>query len=179
MNALVWGGAASGKSAYAEGLACRLSPHRHYLATMANDSPEAQARIERHRSQRAGLSFETIECGGSLLAALQTDAPRKGVALLDDLGNLVSRALFAPDGSMADPDSTLARLEQEVTQLFSTFEHVVIVGNEVGCDGRAYDSATLAWIRLMGTLGCRIAARADTVIEVSAGMPLTLKGPTL
>lgn len=179
MNVLVWGGAASGKSAYAEELACRLSPQRHYLATMANDSPEARARIERHRSQRAGLSFVTIECAGGLGAALQPDVSHDGVALLDDLGNLVSRALFEPDGSMADPDSTLEGIEHEVIRLFSAFEHTVVVGNEVGCDGHSYDEATLAWIRLMGTLGCRIAARADAVVEVSAGTPLTLKGPAL
>jgi adenosylcobinamide kinase/adenosylcobinamide-phosphate guanylyltransferase len=176
MNVLVWGGAASGKSAYAEKLACRLSPQRTYIATMADDSPEAHARIERHRQQRAGRSFATVECAGSLRAACDPALGHDGVALVDDLGNLVSRALFGRDGSMADPAATLERLEQELVQLFSTFEHTVMVGNEVGCAGRSYGEGTLAWMRLIGTLGCRIATRADAVVGVSAGLPLVLKG---
>ena len=176
MNVLVWGGAASGKSAYAEELACRLSPRRIYIATMADDGPEAHARIARHREQRAGSSFATVECAGSLCAACNPELPHDGVALVDDLGNLVSRALFDDRGSMADPAATLERLEQEIVQLFSAFEHTVLVGNEVGCAGRSYGDATLAWMRLIGTLGCRIAARADAVVEVSAGLPLYLKG---
>ena len=61
---LVCGGAASGKSAYAESMLCRLSGSapRIYLATMMPYGDEAASRIARHRAQRAGAGFETREC---------------------------------------------------------------------------------------------------------------------
>ena len=176
MNVLVTGGAGSGKSAYAEAIACRLSPQRTYLATMASQGHEAQARIARHRAQRAGQGFETIECADGLAAAQHRSAQRSGVALLDDLGNLVANALFAPDGTQSDADEVLARLSHEVLSLPRHYEHVVVVGNEVGSDGCTYDEATQTWIRLSGSLACHIAAAFDTVVEVAAGMPTVIKG---
>ena len=171
MNALVTGGSASGKSAYAEQLACHLSPTRTYLATMSAQGHEARQRIARHRAQRADGGFATIECDGSL-----PQHRFEGVVLLDDLGNLVAQALFAPDGTMADPAQVLERLEHELVSLFDQADHVVIVGNEVGAEGRSPFEGTRTWVELMGALACRTAARADVVIEVTAGLPCSLKG---
>lgn len=175
MIALVTGGAASGKSACAERLACALGLKRTYLATMAHGGTEAQARIAKHRAQRAGLGFVTLECpSGALTPALE--ASGGGVILLEDLGNLVSNALFAPDGGMADADEVLSRLETEVMGLADRFDHVVIVGNEVGSEGPSPYESTRIWVRLMGSLACRLAARCDTVAEVVCGRPQVLKG---
>ncbi|MBP3893977.1 MAG: bifunctional adenosylcobinamide kinase/adenosylcobinamide-phosphate guanylyltransferase [Atopobiaceae bacterium] len=171
MNVLVTGGAGSGKSAYAEGLACSLSTQRRYLATMSAEGAEAQARIERHRRQRAKGNFETVECAGTL-----PTGDYAGVVLLDDLGNLVAQALFAPDGSMADEQEVLARLDAEVGRLFLHADHVVVVGNETGAEGRSPYEGTQVWVRLVGSLACRIAARADAVVEVVAGIPYPIKG---
>ncbi len=62
MLILVTGGAASGKSAYAEALFKRLSGSapRFYVATMRPFGAEAAARIERHRKQRAALGARTL-----------------------------------------------------------------------------------------------------------------------
>lgn len=171
MNALVTGGSASGKSAYAEQLACHLSPIRTYLATMSPQGHEARQRIARHRAQRADSGFATIECAGSL-----PQHRFEGVVLLDDLGNLVAQALFAPDGIMTDPARVLERLDHEIAGLFDHAEHVVVVGNEVGAEGRSPFEGTRTWVELMGALACRTAARADVVVEVTAGLPCPLKG---
>lgn len=171
MNILVTGGAASGKSAYAEQLACSLHSKRTYLATMAAGGSEAQARIERHRAQRATGNFATVECAGTL-----PDRCFEGVVLLDDLGNLVAQALFAPDGTMADQGEVLERLDAEISRLFAQADHVVAVGNEVGAEGRSPFEGTRVWVELMGALACRIAAQADAVIEVVGGIPCPVKG---
>lgn len=175
MKALVVGGAGSGKSAFAEGLACQLSQTRTYIATMASNGSEARARIRRHREQRAGLGFSTIECDGSLEPALG-GARRGGVVLLDDLGNLLANALFLPDGTMADPTETLELLVGEVVRLYDAFDHVVVVGNDVGRDGPSPYASTATWVRLMGSLCCELASRSDTVAEVVAGLPCVVKG---
>ena len=64
MLTLVVGGAASGKSAYAEALVLRSAAARRiYLATMSAGGEEARRRIEKHRAMRgAGKGFETVEC---------------------------------------------------------------------------------------------------------------------
>lgn len=128
---LVTGGAASGKSAYAERriqemiLAAKLPEKRLiYLATMFNDGgPEAAARIRRHRALRAEKGFETIEkpCGLEALlsnnrilksqegAAGEYPAAPKGVfadlqggfILLEDLGNLLANELYLPEGRLS------------------------------------------------------------------------------
>lgn len=179
MRALVVGGSGSGKSAFAEQLACSLSPTRTYLATMANNGTEAQQRIDRHRRQRTDKGFVTFECTHTLHDVLARHAPSSGVLLLDDLGNLVANALFHADGTMADPTCVLECLTTEVQELVKAYEHVVVVGNEVGSQGPYASEETNAWIRLLGTLCCRIAAEFDTVVEVAAGIPLVIRGYSL
>ena len=176
MRVLVVGGAGSGKSAFAERLACELSASRTYVATMAGNGREARERIDRHRRQRAGLGFRTVECvEGSLEAGVRA-ADKDGVVLLDDLGNLLANAMFLADGSMADPVAVQERLLREVVELCSCHAHAVVVGNLVGYEGRPTDDSTLAWVRAMGSLCCGLAQELDTVVEVVAGVPCTVKG---
>ena len=177
MRVLVVGGSGSGKSAWAEGLACQLSEKRTYIATMLPSGSEAERRIARHRQQRSGKGFRTLECPRSLASACQ-GAPG-GVALLDDLGNLLANALFADDGSMEEPDTVLQRLTDELAKLDSHYEHLVLVGNEVGCEGRYGEAGTNAWVNLSGQLACRIAASFDQVYELVAGQACLVKGDTL
>ena len=62
MLTLVIGGAASGKSAYAESLVLKTGLPRYYLATMQVWDAECAARVEKHRKMRAEKQFETLEC---------------------------------------------------------------------------------------------------------------------
>ena len=154
MIAVVTGGAASGKSAFAERLAC-ASPGPHaYVATMRHGDAETEARIARHLRMREGKGFFTVELADgdrSGLSACKT-------ALLEDLGNLVANGL---EDSLAD---------------VLTCENAVIVANEVGGDGIAYDSFTMEYIETIGALACSLAARADVVVEVVSGVPNVVKG---
>lgn len=153
MIAVVTGGASSGKSAFAETLALALPGPHAYLATMRHGDAETEARIARHRRQRANKGFSTIEAEFA-----PTALPVKGTVLLEDLGNLVANGW-----------------DLDIDQLLSC-ANVVVVGNEVGCDGASYDDFTRGYIRRLGALACRIAARADVVVEVVTGIPLVVKG---
>mgnify|MGYP002240818348 CR=1 FL=1 len=62
MLTLVIGGAASGKSAYAEHLAVQSGGPRYYLATMQVWDAECAARVAKHRAMRAQKQFATVEC---------------------------------------------------------------------------------------------------------------------
>ncbi len=175
MIALVTGGSNSGKSAFAEDLACSLGPQRTYVATMAPDGAQTQARIERHRRHRAGKGFTTHECLGGIAPRLLNNA-NEDVVLLDDLGNLVANALFNAHGNMEDPVHVTHRLDAELLRLCGGHRHVVVVYDQAGSDGADASDQTMAWLTTCGTLACRMAARAKVVVEVACGVPHVLKG---
>ena len=96
MFTLVVGGAASGKSEYAEQLILRAGAlPRYYVATMEPFGAEARARIARHRVLRAQKRFETIECPVGLSRVL---LPARGAALLECLSNLAANELYSGAG---------------------------------------------------------------------------------
>lgn len=170
MIALVTGGARSGKSAYAESLAVSLGAPRWYLATMTSGDEESRARIARHVAQRAGKGFETFEMSG--------EAPRLegGVALLDDIPNLLASRLYGPGaGAATEPEDACATIVRDVRTLSRSCESLVVVTAEVGADGRRYDPGTQAYVSALGALGCAIASCADLVVEVAAGCALEVK----
>ena len=96
MLTLVLGGAASGKSEYAESLVLRTTGPRYYLATMQVWDAECAARVEKHRKMRAAKQFETVECP---LHLENIRLPARGTALLEDLGNLTANELYDPAGA--------------------------------------------------------------------------------
>ena len=106
MLTLVVGGAASGKSAYAERLVLQTALPRYYLATMQVWDAECAARVEKHRRMRAEKQFETLECP---LHLGTVHLPARGTALLEDLGNLTANELYDPAG--AGEDAAPARLD--------------------------------------------------------------------
>ena len=172
MTALIVGGAASGKSAFAEQLLCKLSGSapRIYLATMRPFGAEAEARIQKHRTSREGLGFETVECYVNLesLALLQGSA-----VLLEDIGNLCANELFDPAGH---GDAAADAVVRGVERLQKRCGALVIVSNEVCSGGAIYAGDTLHYMRLLGELNKRLAAMSDLVCEIVCGIPRIYKG---
>lgn len=170
MTALVTGGSGSGKSAWAEALACALAPGRkYYLATMYSGGAEAQARIARHRRQRAGRGFETVECPEQLDAV---PVGGEDTALLECLSNLTANVMFSSGISGGYTEHLWAQLEGLMDRCGS----LVIVSNEIFSDGITYDPGTAAYLETLGTLNRLAARRADLVVEVVCGIPVPLKG---
>lgn len=172
MTVLIIGGAASGKSAYAEHLLCRLSGDapKAYIATMEPYGAEAAARIAKHRQARAGRGFRTLERFTDLSGLRVPDA---SAALLEDLGNLCANELYSPAGSGADAEASILR---GVETLRTQCAHLLIVSNEIFCGGTAYQDDTLSYLRLLGRLHRRLARLSDGVCEVVCGIPLYYKG---
>lgn len=172
MTALIIGGAASGKSAYAERLLMRLSggAKRIYVATMEPYGAEAAARIAKHRQARENKGFVTLERFTNL-AGLR--APEKSAVLLEDLGNLCANELYSPQGA---GDGAEVAILEGVTRLREQCAHLVIVSNEIFCGGTAYQGDTLRYLRLLARLHRKIAETADAVCELSCGIPTYYKG---
>lgn len=87
MFTLIIGGAAGGKSEFAEKHVLSLSGRRIYLATMEPFGAEGRARVEKHRRQRAGKGFETVERYTDLASVR---LPGGANILLECLGNLTA-----------------------------------------------------------------------------------------
>ena len=172
MTILVCGGAASGKSAYAEQLLCKLSGDapRVYLATMRPFGEEAAARIEKHRAQRAALGFETIECYVNLSAAA---IPPDCAVLLEDVGNLLANELFDGAGCGEDAADAVVRAAEALGRRCRA---LVIVTNEVCSGGTDYAGDTLRFLRALAAVNRRLAALAAGVCEVVCGIADYYKG---
>jgi adenosylcobinamide kinase / adenosylcobinamide-phosphate guanylyltransferase len=163
---LVLGGARSGKSRYAESLITALPPPWVYVATAAAGDAEMTMRIIAHRARR-GEQWRTIEAPRDLAEQLATCG--RAPALVDCLTLWLSNLMLAE----ADLEARFAQLETVLAQAAAP---VVLVANEVG-SGIVPDNALARRFRdVQGALNQRMAARADRVVLVVAGIPLVVKG---
>ena len=170
MLTLVVGGAASGKSAYAECLVLQTALPRYYLATMQVWDAECAARVEKHRRMRAEKQFETLECP---LHLGTVHLPARGTALLEDLGNLTANELYDPAGAgKAAASAILDGLDKLAAQC----EHLVVVSNEVFSGGANYAGDTDRYLKALAQVNNALAARADAVVRVVCGIPVYHKG---
>lgn len=141
-----------------------------YIATMEPFGADAAERILRHQAMRAGKGFDTVERYTDL-DGLELSG-RYSVALLEDAGNLAANELF---GAAKEPEEVVRAVAEGVLRLNVQVAELVVVSNDVHASGERYAPETQAWIRCLGIINQRLAAAADTVIEVVCGLPLVLK----
>jgi adenosylcobinamide kinase/adenosylcobinamide-phosphate guanylyltransferase len=175
---LILGGARSGKSSYAERLALELGGQDVlYIATAQAFDDEMRARIAAHRAARPA-GWRTLEAPSLASAQLAEATQGARVVLLDCMTLLASNAILALGDEPADQAADAA-VEREVAALLAA-RHAhdtvwIVVSNEVGMGlvppyplGRVYRDA-------LGRANQRLAAAADRVLLMVAGLPLTLK----
>ncbi len=164
---LALGGARSGKSRFAEGLAERSGPLRTYIATAEAFDHEMQSRIAQHRERR-GDGWETIEAPLALTEALATCGDT--VVLVDCLTLWISNLMFH------DRD-VLAEIDRLCAALAGASGHVILVSNEVGMGIVPENALSRRFRDFQGLANQKVAAVADAVYFVAAGLPLALKTP--
>ena len=173
MFTLVIGGAASGKSQYAEELVLR-SPHRPriYIATMEPFDAEGRARVEKHRRMRADKEFQTVERYTDLSSVRLGS---RGAVLLECVGNLAANELYSPAGA-GSVAGAVSAIVDGVDALLEQCGDLVVVSNDVFIGGADYAGGTGDYLRLMANAGRELAKRADRVCEVVCGLPQYYKG---
>jgi len=164
---LVLGGARSGKSRHAEALVMAQPPPWIYVATAQALDAEMAARIAHHRSRR-DRRWHTLEAPRDLAHVID-GAPPDAPLLIDCL------TLWLSNEMLADADLGAASQDLEAA-LGRRRTSVVAVANEVGLGivpetalGRRFRDAA-------GILNQCLAVRADRVVLLVAGIPMTLKG---
>jgi adenosylcobinamide kinase / adenosylcobinamide-phosphate guanylyltransferase len=177
----VLGGARSGKSSYAEALAATLAAHAPvlYVATAEAWDDEMHARITRHREQRPAV-WRTLEAPretGSTIHAQLHEQPA-AVVLIDCLTLLTSNVVITLPEDTTE-NAALAAMQVELDALLHAYAQSdatwIIVSNEVGLGivppyplGRLYRD-------VLGRANQQVAAAADEVVLLVAGLPLPIK----
>jgi len=164
---LVLGGTRSGKSRYAQALAEGAGKAPVLIATARIEDEEMQARVARHRDER-GAVWQTIEEAMQLAEVLRHEADQARILLVDCLTLWLSNIMLAGE----DVAALTAELANTVPNLRGP---VIFVTNEVG-NGIVPDNALARRFRdAQGRLNQAMAAACDTVVLVTAGLPLQMK----
>lgn len=170
MITLVTGGSKCGKSSLAEKILDSVfTGGKFYIATMIPYGDDALDAVNRHRIMRDGKGFSTVE--------KYTDIHEISLAencgiLLECIGNLCANEMFCNEKICFPTEKIISG----VKKLSQHAEHIVIVTNEVGCDGFDYTAETQLYIKAMAEINSSIAQFADNVIECVYGIPIILKG---
>lgn len=163
---LLLGGARSGKSAHAEQLATAFPPPWAYIATAQAYDDEMVERIALHRARRAD-GWETLDAPLDLVGAIGS-VPDGRPLLVDCLTLWLSNHLLAEHDLERESERLADVLGKPRGPWF-------VVANEVGL-GIVPDNALARRFRdAAGRLNQNIAARADRVLFMVAGLPMQVK----
>jgi len=163
---LVLGGARSGKSRFAE-TAIESAGGGLYLATATVGDAEMAERIRLHRARR-GARWTTIEEPLEIAAAVLAASHPGRPVLVDCLTLWLSNVMLAE----RDPGAECERL---LSALADARGPVVLVANEVGLGIVPENALARAFRDHAGRLNQRVAALADRVVFLAAGLPMLLK----
>ncbi len=163
----VLGGAASGKSAFAEQLVVSSGKSRVYLATSQVFDDEMRAKVDHHIAQR-GSDWPTVEAPLDLAPTL-ADLNAEQICLIDCATMWLTNHLLA--------ESDLHAAQTDLLQAFKNCPaQIVIVSNEVGHGIVPENTLARRFREAQGRLNIALAAQAELVVQVTAGLPMVLKG---
>ena len=179
---LVTGGARSGKSVFAETLAARHGERVAYVATATAGDAEMADRIARHRARRPAAWF-TLEAPLDILASVAAVDAGIEVVLVDCLAVWAANRLLAvgepAEDGWWDRVGALERVLAEeldlvVTAGLAAAWDLLLVTNEVGCGVVPPTELGRAYRDLLGRLNQVVAARANDVFLVVAGLAVEI-----
>jgi adenosylcobinamide kinase/adenosylcobinamide-phosphate guanylyltransferase len=172
---LVLGGTRSGKSRFGARRAAELAEDAGvlYLATAIPGDPELDERIAGHRRARPP-GWTTVEVEADLAGAVRATAPA-AVILIDGLSLWLSTV--TGHGAHVDVDALVdGPIAEVLNAIDGRSAPVVVVDDEIGLGTVPMHARARAFRDVLGITHQRLAAMADEVHLVVAGLPLTLKG---
>lgn len=163
----ILGGARSGKSAYAEQLAKTQAKPVVYIATAQADDAEMQSRIAHHQTQRP-QEWRTLEVADDLGGALNSlDAEH---CVIIDCLTLWMMTCFAQH-----PQVNHQAIERFIESLMQFKGDLLLVSNEISMGVVPMGALSRDYVDSLGRLHQQVAARADQVTLMVAGLPMTVK----
>jgi adenosylcobinamide kinase/adenosylcobinamide-phosphate guanylyltransferase len=174
----VLGGARSGKSRYAQARAAEAAgPGRPvaFVATAEGLDPEMRERIRRHRQDRPS-GWLTLEAPREPARALEGLGPEAGAVLVDCLTLLISNLQLAEPGAGAEQEqAVLGEIRRLLAAARAAPVQVILVSNEVGQGVVPASPLGRAFRDIAGRAHQLVAAEADEVVFLTAGLAQRLK----
>ncbi|MCI0463668.1 MAG: bifunctional adenosylcobinamide kinase/adenosylcobinamide-phosphate guanylyltransferase [Gemmataceae bacterium] len=177
---LIVGGVRSGKSRFAEQLACTHDPITYLATAVPSDvpagpphDPEMALRIERHRARRAALGprWRTIEEPWAVPEAVRAHG-ETGCVLVECLTLWVTNLLLGVPGREGlDDEAILAEVESLARAGEEVPARVLVVSNEVGCGIVPVNALARRFADVLGEANQRVATLATEVYGCMAGIP--------
>ena len=162
---LISGANDSGKSVYAEKLVGSMNGEKYYIATMKPVNDDNHRRILKHKKQRVGLGFETLEMPYNIDKA---SMPEGALVLLEDVSNLMANSGFELGHG---PDAVF----ESITALAERCGLLAAVSIS-GLTSKGYDADTAAYIDNLNYLNGLLFSAADCAVEMRGGKAHVLKG---
>jgi adenosylcobinamide kinase/adenosylcobinamide-phosphate guanylyltransferase len=177
---LILGGVRSGKSSFAEKLAQDMGEPTLYVATGLPIDQEMEQRIRRHRESRPA-HWKTLEEPINLAAGIETELgsmATPSVVLVDSLDLWVANWLLEHQSKEpgAVEDSVICAIDRLLSMACRTPAAYFLVSSEVGLSLVPPESLGRRFQDLLGLVNQRVAAAADRVYLVVAGIPKQIKG---
>ena len=170
---LILGGARSGKSAFAEHLA-RQGRRVLFVATAEALDDDMSRRIAAHRLRRP-VEWSTIEEPVNLASRLPSELEGYDTCLLDCLTVWVSNLLLSTEDGPDVEDEILAALDRVIEVYESSSATWIVVSNEVGLGVVPSSPLGRTYRDVLGRVNQAVAARADKVFLMVAGLALEMK----
>jgi adenosylcobinamide kinase/adenosylcobinamide-phosphate guanylyltransferase len=175
MLTFIVGGARSGKSRFAQSLG-DTGARVAFIATARAEDPEMAARIARHRAARPP-HWLTVEEPLAIANAVERHAGSCDILVLDCLTLWLSNFCWEHRGEAEERIREMALRQVSRLPAAAASSHLVVVSNELGC-GLAPETAIGRFFRdLQGWVNQDLAAAADCVYHVVAGIPVPIKRP--
>ena len=164
MRIFISGGCKNGKSYHAQRLAKgQQTKALYYIATMRPADPEDDERLARHRQERLGWGFTTIEQPANIEKILQK-CDRDGSFLLDSLTALLANEMFLPNGNVNE--RAAAKITDGLTQILNSVANIVVVSDDIYHDAAFYDPLTESYRQSLAHIDRSAARICDAVLEV-------------
>ncbi|MDE0533992.1 MAG: bifunctional adenosylcobinamide kinase/adenosylcobinamide-phosphate guanylyltransferase [Albidovulum sp.] len=164
---LVVGGAASGKSLWAENQLVRTGRKLVYVATAEARDAEMRRKIAAH-VRRRGAKWRTVEAPTDIARAVAACGEHEA-ALIDCATMWLSNCM----GSGAEIEKLNSRFLDGVSLAACP---VVVVSNEIGSGIVPANELSRNFRTVHGELNQAIAEKAELVVNIVCGLPLVLKG---
>jgi adenosylcobinamide kinase/adenosylcobinamide-phosphate guanylyltransferase len=191
---LILGGARSGKSTFAQGLAAKLGKKVLFVATGEPLDEEMASRIEEHKRMRP-KNWRTLEIDTKLGQRLKGQIKDADVVLLDCLTLLVSNILTKEDrkplsspltGKDEGEGKIAEAISQAETQVMAEMEDLIdciakhegnfiVVSNEVGLGLVPDNKLGRVYRDLLGKANQLLAQHASEVYFMVSGIPVKIK----
>ena len=175
MKIFISGGCKNGKSYHAQRLAkAQQTEHLYYVATMQSADSEDDERIIRHKQERGGWGFATVEQYIDIENILDK-CDNRGSFLLDSVTALLANEMFPPPDWKLNGQAA-EKIIAGLLKILDNIENIVIVSDYIYSDAVIYDEMTERYRKSLAEIDRAAAKACGVVLEVAYTNMIVHKG---